>query len=175
MVDINLTSDTASGFKESDFNQLKDVLQDGGVNAVILTVSSGATLNDSLTVGSGATITGDITANNNIVMSGQASSAIFTLTDGATITPDFDNGPIQTVTLEGNRTLANPSNAKDGASYSIIVKQDTTGSRTLGYGANYKWASGTAPTLSLGSNAVDILTFISDGTNMYGVEQKDFR
>ena len=30
------------------------------------------------------------------------------------------------------------------------------------------------PTLSTGANDVDILTFISDGTNMYGVAQKDF-
>ena len=105
---------------------------------------------------------------------GQVYTPTSTLTDGATITPDFTNGNVFTVTLAGNRTLANPTNPKDGATYCIIVKQDGTGSRTLAYGGNYKWEGGTAPTLSTGANAVDILTFISDGTNMYGAAALNF-
>lgn len=38
MADINLTSTTVSGFLETDFNQLKDVLQDGGVEAISFAV-----------------------------------------------------------------------------------------------------------------------------------------
>jgi hypothetical protein len=70
--------------------------------------------------------------------------------------------------------LSNPSNLQAGASYTLIVKQDATGSRTLAYGTSYKWPGGTAPTLSTAANAIDVLTFISDGTNMYGVAQKGF-
>jgi len=112
--------------------------------------------------------------NGNLEYDGQASSVIHTLTDGATITPDWDNGSIQTVTLAGNRTLANSSNKKDGATYIIIVKQDATGSRTLSFGTDYKFPGGTAPTLTTTANAVDVLTFISDGTNLYGVSSLDF-
>ena len=50
MTDINLTSGT-SGFLEDDFNQIKDLLQDGTVNAVSLGVTGAIT-------GGGLTITG---------------------------------------------------------------------------------------------------------------------
>ena len=69
------------------------------------------------------------------VSGGSAPSAIVTLTDGATITPDFDTGNIFTVTLGGNRTMANPSNLVAGQSGSIFIVQDGTGSRTLTYGS----------------------------------------
>ena len=117
---------------------------------------------------------GDFYAARNVLYAGQAYSAINTLTDGATITPDWNNGDTQTVTLGGNRTIANPSNSQSGATYTIIIKQDATGSRTVTWGSNYKWSGGTAPTLSTGANAVDIITFVSDGTNLYGVAQLDF-
>ena len=63
---------------------------------------------------------------------------------------------------------------KDGATYVLTVKQDATGSRTLAYGTAYKWPGGTAPTLSTGANDVDIMTFVSDGSSVFGVIQKDF-
>ena len=96
------------------------------------------------------------------------------LTDGASIAWDLESNQVCSVTLAGNRTLANPTNQKDGATYILTVKQDATGSRTLAYGSNYKWEGGTAPTLSTGANAVDILTFVSDGTSMLGVIAQDF-
>ena len=105
---------------------------------------------------------------------GQAYSPTATLTSAATITPDFTNGNTYKVTLAHNAALANPTNPKDGATYTIIVTQDGTGSRTMSFGANYKWSGGTAPTLSTAGNAVDILTFISDGTNMYGTSNLNF-
>ena len=97
-----------------------------------------------------------------------------TLTDAANISWNLNNGSVATVTLAGSRTLDNPTNMKTWGTYILRVIQDATGSRTLAYGAAYKWPSGTAPTLSVGANDVDILTFVSDGTNMYGVIQKDF-
>ena len=33
----------------------------------------------------------------------------------------------------------------------------------------YRFPDGEAPVLSTGANAIDILTFTSDGTNMFGV------
>jgi hypothetical protein len=111
----------------------------------------------------------------NSQIDGQVYAPYNTLTDGATITPDFNDSNNMVVTLAGNRTMANPSNLKDGASYTVIVKQDATGSRTLSFGTAFKWAGGTAPTLSTGANAVDILTFISDGTDLYGSFVGDFQ
>ncbi len=97
-----------------------------------------------------------------------------TLTDGVNISWDLESNQVTSVILEGNRTLDNPTNLIDGATYIITVKQDGTGTRTLAYGSVYKFPGGTAPTLSTGANDVDIISFVSDGTNMYGVFQGDF-
>ncbi|HJN60304.1 MAG TPA: hypothetical protein QF630_04600 [Alphaproteobacteria bacterium] len=97
-----------------------------------------------------------------------------TLTDGANISWDVSANQVTSVTLAGNRTLDNPTNMQDGATFVLTAKQDGTGSRTLSYGAAYKWPGGVAPTLSTGANDIDILTFVSDGTSMFGVIQQDF-
>ncbi len=91
-----------------------------------------------------------------------------TLTDAASITWDLSLGVMATVTLGDNRTLANPTNIVNGASYILIVKQDGTGGRTLSYGDKYLFPDGIEPVLSTAGNAIDIIAFLSDGTNMYG-------
>lgn len=84
---------------------------------------------------------------------------VVALTDGATITPDFSAGNNFSVTLGGNRTLANPSNQTAGQHGSITVTQDGTGSRTLAFGANWKFPNGTAPTLTTTASAVDVIAY----------------
>ena len=82
------------------------------------------------------------------------------LTDGATITPDLADSNNFSVTLGGNRTLANPSNIVAGQSGSFFITQDGTGSRTLAYGSYYDFAGGTAPTLSTTAAAVDRIDYV---------------
>jgi hypothetical protein len=87
--------------------------------------------------------------------------AITALTDGATITPDFAVANNFSVTLGGNRTLANPSNLTAGQSGSIFLTQDGTGSRVLSWGSYWDFAGGgTAPTLSTAASAVDRVDYI---------------
>ena len=85
---------------------------------------------------------------------------ITVLTDGSTITPDFADSNNFSVTLGGNRTLANPTNITAGQSGSIFITQDGTGSRTLAYGSYFDFAGGTAPTLSTTAAAVDRIDYI---------------
>jgi len=85
---------------------------------------------------------------------------ITALTDGATITPDFSAAQNFSVTLGGNRTLANPTNQVAGQTGSIFVTQDGTGSRTLSYGSNWDFPAGTAPTLTTTASAVDRIDYI---------------
>lgn len=85
---------------------------------------------------------------------------ITVLTDGATITPDFADSNNFSVTLGGNRTLANPTNTVAGQSGSLFITQDGTGSRTLAYGTNYDFAGGTAPTLSTTAGAIDRIDYV---------------
>ena len=84
---------------------------------------------------------------------------ITALTDGATITPDFADSNNFSVTLGGNRTLANPTNLVAGQSGCIWITQDGTGSRTLAYGSYWDFTGGTAPTLTTTASAVDCLVY----------------
>ena len=86
--------------------------------------------------------------------------AIVTLTDGTTITPDFATANNFTVTLAGNRTLANPTNLTAGQTGSIFIVQDGTGSRTLAYGSYYDFVSGVAPTLTTAASSVDRIDYV---------------
>ena len=91
--------------------------------------------------------------------------SISTLTDGSTITPNFALNNSFTVTLGGNRTLANPTNLVAGQSGVIIINQDGTGGRTLAYGSNYDFGGGTAPTLTTTANAQDMIAYFVVSTS----------
>ena len=93
---------------------------------------------------------------------------LVTLSDGATVNIDWEDGSVQTLTLGGNRTLEF-DNPVTGGKYVLILKQDATGGRTVTWPANVKWTAGSAPVLSTGANDIDIFGFIYDGTNWYGV------
>ncbi|TIR87367.1 MAG: hypothetical protein E5X05_01330 [Mesorhizobium sp.] len=82
-----------------------------------------------------------------------------TLTDAATIAVDMSTFINAQVTLGGNRTLGNPTNQKVGQTGVIRITQDATGSRTLGYGSNWKFAGGTVPVLSTAANTNDLLFY----------------
>ena len=97
-----------------------------------------------------------------------------TLADGATINWDMNLGSIANVTLGGNRTMAAPTNLKKGV-YVLHVLQDGTGSRTITWNAVFKWPFAVAPVLSTGINKRDILSFVCDGTNLYGSYMLDVR
>lgn len=89
------------------------------------------------------------------------------IADAATISWNMDNGSVMQVTLGGNRTMAAPTNLVSGGTYTAIIKQDATGNRTLTWNAAFKFSGG-SKTLSTAANAVDVATFVSDGTNLYG-------
>jgi len=84
-------------------------------------------------------------------------------------TLDLNNGNVFSVTLSANTTLSvsNVANGK-ACSFSLYLKQDGTGSRTVTWPSGTKWSGG-APTLSTAANAVDIcvLESIDGGTTWY--------
>lgn len=117
-------------------------------------------------------------------LAGQLSGAAFTgafapavvaLADGATIAVNAALGNDFRVTLGGNRTLANPSNPRDGQRIVFQVTQDGTGSRTLSYGTAYDFGTAGAPTLTTTASKTDLLKFVynaaaakwfSEGSNL---------
>ena len=87
------------------------------------------------------------------------------LTDASTVAVDLSLGNNFTLTLAGNRTLGAPTNVTAGQSGVIVVTQDGTGSRTLAYNSAYKFAGGTAPTLTTTASAVDVLAYYVESSS----------
>lgn len=89
------------------------------------------------------------------------------LSDAATVAWDTNTGQVATFTfVSSNRTMGAPTNLVSGAFYALAVIQNA-GSNTLTWNSVFKWAAGSAPTLSTAAGAKDYFTFRSDGTNLY--------
>jgi hypothetical protein len=77
------------------------------------------------------------------------------------------NGSLQILTLTGSCTFTFPT-AAAGKSFTLLLKQDGTGGRTVTWPATVKWPGGTAPTITSTASKLDKFIFTSDGTNWYG-------
>jgi hypothetical protein len=85
---------------------------------------------------------------------------------------DLSTANIFNITMTGNCTFTFTNPPASGTSYSftLILKQDATGSRTGTWPASVKWPNASTPTLSTGATKTDILNFITvdGGTTYYG-------
>lgn len=117
----------------------------------------------SIYTASDVTALGEFTTTDTV--DGGIKGTVVPLTDGATISPNFALANNFSVTLGGNRTLANPTNLTAGQHGVIVITQDGTGSRTLAYGSNWKFPNGTAPSLTTTANAVDVLAYYCESSS----------
>ena len=154
---IPITLNSTDGSSNAGDN----IVQEAGSDENDRMLYEDATLDDIATMSShGVTFTG------NRIQVGASSSDVTTLTDQATITPDFGASANFAVTLAGNRTLANPFNLVAGQSGSIFVTQDGTGSRTLSFGSKFHFVGGTAPTMTTTASAVDRVDYVVKSTDV---------
>jgi len=86
---------------------------------------------------------------------------ISAVTYASTITLDFRTGNNFSTTLTGACTFANPSNISAGQSGVLFITQDGTGGRLGTFGTYWDFSDGTAPTLSTGANAIDMIVWIA--------------
>lgn len=89
---------------------------------------------------------------------------------GTSLTLNFDNGNVQKCTMnDASITIANPTNAKNGAVYTVCFIQDATASRTIStWGSNINWGDAGSPDFSGGTASGDkhYVTFIVNGTEL---------
>lgn len=93
--------------------------------------------------------------------------ALGTVTSSATIA--ISSGTVITATLTASTacTFTMPT-ATAGKSFVLLLKQAaSTGNGTATF-TGVKWPTAGAPTITATAGKMDILTFISDGTNWYG-------
>lgn len=100
--------------------------------------------------------------------------AVALTSSGGHIAWNLDNAQSAKHALTENTTLDNPTNLVDGGTYVLKITQHASAAKTLAFGSAYKWAGGSAPTISPGLGAIDIFTFVCDGVYMHGVCQKGF-
>jgi hypothetical protein len=120
--------------------------------------------------GTSVTISSHFTASMDLRVDGQIYSPTFAgSVASSTSSIDFDNGNFATLSLTAGTFLASPSNLKSGTTYTIII---SSGSLVSGHGTAWKFSGGTAPTYT---NGTDVLTCVSDGTNLYATALTDFQ
>lgn len=85
---------------------------------------------------------------------------------GSTSSLSLTSGTVLTATLGANCTFGMPT-ATAGKSFVLLLKQGSAGGFTATF-TNVKFNALGAPTITATANAMDILTFVSDGTNWYG-------
>jgi predicted secreted protein len=118
---------------------------------------------------------GTVSIAGNLTLSGQSYFVATTITNsGASYSWNLNTNQVARLTLNGNKTLNNPTNQNAGAVYILIVTQSASGSNTLAFDTAYKFPGGVTPTISTTANKVDVLTFVSDGTNMLGVATQSY-
>ena len=99
-----------------------------------------------------------------IITTAKLAFAESTLTDGSTIDWNAATQDVCKVTLAGNRTLNAPTNPTTGQFITILVIQDSTGSRTLTFNAIYEFKDDTAPTLTTTASKGDVFVFRYNGS-----------
>jgi hypothetical protein len=155
--DIDAPSNTNS-------NQLSigNLIYGTGLDGTGTTLSSG-----NIGIGT-ASIDTKLEVNGAMMANTMVNKSFYTVASATNVTVNWNNGNKQKILLETNPvnfTFTAPSAGV--GSFSLVLKQDGGGSKTVTWPASVKWPGGTAPTLSTAPNKLDIVTCIYDGTDYF--------
>jgi hypothetical protein len=185
MATINLTSTNPSGFLYTDFTQIKSMLDglDDSADIVLTTRTiNGKALSSNVTLtASDVSALASIVQDTSPALGGElnagANSIGFTMqtatgTGATTINWKLGNKFKFTFGAQNNTfTFTAPTKP---CSLTLMLIQDSVGSRLATWPASVKWPGGTAPTLTTTANAVDIISILYDGTNYFGSAALNF-
>lgn len=97
-----------------------------------------------------------------------------TLTDGTTVDWNLETQQVAELTITGSgHTINAPTNMQAGGTYILILKQNGVGGHTVIWDSAYKFPYGAAPAIGVDASDVNVISFVSDGTNMYGTSLND--
>jgi hypothetical protein len=164
----NLTSLAASSGMADPMTTAGDVIIRNGANTTARLAAGSS--NQLLVISSGVPAWTDVLTSKELKDYSETVST--NATSGIAATIDLDNGNVHDLTLTANCTLtfSNPPATGKAGSFTLILRQDATGSRTVTWPASVKWSGGTAPTLTTTASGIDILTFttLDAGTAWFG-------
>ena len=81
----------------------------------------------------------------------------------STVTLNMNTSNYFSLTANGNITIANPSNTTAGQAGALFVTAN--GSFTTSFGSHWRFATGTAPTMSTSSGKVDRIDYVVQSAN----------
>jgi hypothetical protein len=87
------------------------------------------------------------------------------LTSGTSVAWDAVETDLGQFTIGTNATMAAATNMLPGRTYTLVVTQDGTGSRTLAFNSFYKFPTGTTLPLTGTAGQKHVVEFVFDGTN----------
>jgi hypothetical protein len=141
--------------------------------AYSLTLTATAATNVTFpTTGTLATLAGSEAFTNKTLTNPTVTNYVETLqavgTVGSTSTLALTNGTVLTATLTASTpcTFTMPT-ATAGKSFILILTQASSGMTTATF-TSVKWPGGTAPTITATASAVDIISFVANGSVWYG-------
>lgn len=103
----------------------------------------------------------------------QLSTVMVIASSGSSYTLDYAQGSTQDLTLTASSvtlSISNPPDSGKLCKFTLYLRQDGTGSRTVTWPLSVKWPSASAPTLTAIANRLDIieLSTINGGTSWQG-------
>ena len=162
VADINGSTTTALGIGSLELGHASDTTLTRSAAGVLAVEGV-----DVVTTSATQTLTNKTATNPTITNYTESVVAIGTVSSANTIS--LTSGTVQTVTLTASTacTFTMPS-ATAGKSFVLLLKQAAaTGNGTATF-TSVKWGTAGAPTITATAGKMDILTFVSDGTNWYG-------
>jgi len=117
------------------------------------------------------TITGSLVVTGSMIYSGSVRGAVNTLSI-ASNTASFDTslGNFYTITLvSGSNTFINATNVNPGETISLLVTQPSVGYGTTTFSSNIKFPGSFPYYATPLTSSIDVLTFVSYGSTLYGV------
>lgn len=147
-----------------------------GVQTFLITPTS-ANLRSAVTDETG---TGSLVFNTNPTIDGATftgnaqTTSVAAASSTGTLSINCNDSNVFTVSMTENVSTLTLSNASDGQTINVRFTQDATGGRTITWPASFKWAGGSAGSLSSGANEVDFLVATYIGASWYASLLKAF-
>ena len=159
-------------FQLLDPNAFTDLLISGALTYGGVTLTNAVTGTGKMVLDTTPTIATPVLTNPTVTNYVETLQAVGTV--GASSTLALTNGTVLTATLTASTpcTFTMPT-ATAGKSFILILTQAATGMTTATF-TSVKFPGGTAPTITATASAVDIISFVANGTSWFGTAAQAF-